>query len=270
LGKSFNYDTIDFYEFEESVNKDNITEILKFADGLNEGSIVVIDFKNTEEFDHDVCNIFHQFKQKLKLKSVEFTSVNINNALSKAFKNDRILDMFNAKNEPIKGPIKYTAKTRHIDINFIIPFVEAAKNVLKIQANIVMESEKPFEKESSIHASAYDIVGLISIVSSGFNGNIALCFPEKTFLNVCEGMLGEKYEKIDEEVEDAAGELLNIIFGVAKGELNDEEDYQIEMAIPIVLRAPGIKVKQTVGPTMVLPFKSLLGNMFIEIELVEK
>jgi chemotaxis protein CheX len=110
---------------------------------------------------------------------------------------------------------------------------------------------------------------LITIISDAFTGSISLCFDKRTFLNICENMLGDTYSEIDEEVEDAAAELLNIIFGKAKTDLNDKSGYNLKKAIPTIIKGPGIRVKQTTQPAIILPFESDAGTFTLEVELSE-
>ncbi len=83
-------------------------------------------------------------------------------------------------------------------------------------------------------------------------------------------MFDEENSEINEEIEDAAGEILNIIYGQAKAELNDQKGYQLKKAIPTVLTADKLKIRQQgPGPVVVLPFDSQAGKFHIEIEASE-
>ena len=78
-------------------------------------------------------------------------------------------------------------------------------------------------------------------------------------------MVGESHDNITEEVQDAAGELLNIIFGQAKTVLKGK-NYVLERAIPTVLVGEKLRIRyKTKIPTIVLPFESSAGSFHIEI-----
>ncbi len=177
---------------------------------------------------------------------------------------DGVQRIFNI--ESVETPRSPKSKST-IDVEFITPFIKATTEILKVQANIESTSGKPRMKDRD-EKSLCDIVGIISLVSNVFEGSISLVFKEEVFLKICESMLGEPYTEINDEIEDAAGELLNIIYGVAKAELNDKKSYKLEKAIPTVIRGPGVRVKQTVGPTIILPFETPVGTFQIEIEAV--
>ena len=61
-----------------------------------------------------------------------------------------------------------------------------------------------------------------------------------------------------------------MIFGAAKGQLNSQYDYQILKALPAVISGQKLKLKQSKGPTIVLPFTSSVGSFHLEIEVVDK
>lgn len=226
-----------------------------------------LNFSATLSVHRSFLQSLHQFKSTLDKKGIEVVSINMSEELKAKLANDGVLRMFNAQTQvAYKPPVKKPAPS--IDVKFIDPFIRATTQSLKIQAKIESQPGKPKLKTPVDALKFFDIVGIISLVSNAFNGSIALCFKKSVFLQLCENMLGEEYDEITDELEDAAGELLNIIFGVAKAELNATEGYKIHKAIPTVLRGDKIKVKQTKGPTIILPFATDFGDFQIEIEAI--
>ena len=154
------------------------------------------------------------------------------------------------------------------DINFVNPFLAATLNVLKVQAGIAAEPGKVFVKKDSDSMSG-DVSGVIGIVSDSFNGTVVITFPEKTFLNVMSGMLGEELTELNKDLVDGAGEITNMIFGQAKVSLNDR-GYGIKMALPTVISGKNHSLSAlSKGPMVVVPFKSSAGDFFVEICLSE-
>ncbi len=153
---------------------------------------------------------------------------------------------------------------RMLDTDFINPFLSATLHVLKVQANVSAENEKIYAKKPG-DKFVGDISGVIGIVSDTFNGSVIISFPEKTFLNVMSGMLGEEYTEITKDILDGAGELTNMIFGQAKIVLN-EKGYGIKTALPSVVTGKDHSLStSTKGTIVVVPFKSTAGNFFVEI-----
>lgn len=152
-----------------------------------------------------------------------------------------------------------------IDVNFINPFVMAVKVVMETQVRMPLTPCKPFLKKAGDQLPM-EIAGVIGLVSSEFRGSIAICFRAEVFLSVYQSMVGEKHEKITPEIEDAAGELLNMIFGQAKTVLNDQKGFNFEKALPTVLVGEKLKIRhQGPHPAIVLPFDSPAGAFHLEI-----
>lgn len=153
-----------------------------------------------------------------------------------------------------------------LDTNFLRPFFEGTAETLSVQCSVKVKAGKPFPKTpENMKGVQTDLAAIIGLTSSSFNGSIALCFPDATFLKVMGGMLGEDFEEIDEDLEDGAGELLNIIFGFAKRVLNDK-GYDIEKAIPSVVKGKDVKLQHlTEATAIIVPFASEAGKFHIEI-----
>lgn len=155
--------------------------------------------------------------------------------------------------------------SKSVDVDFLNPFIEGTVETLKIQCSIHCKTQKAVLKDDLPQPLVYDIAGVIGLTSPAFNGSIAICFPAKTFLAAMSNMIGEKCEEITKDVEDGAGELLNIIFGHAKKILNNK-GYALEKAIPTIIRGSQLEVKHLSSTkTIVLQFETDYGNFCIEI-----
>lgn len=151
-----------------------------------------------------------------------------------------------------------------VNVDFVNPFIDGAIETLRVQCSLECRP-RPVMLKAQAGPTNCDIAGVIGLTSRGFNGSIAICFPEKVFLGAMSRMLGEEFSQITPDLEDGAGELLNMIFGHAKKVLN-ERGYTLEKAIPTVVRGKGIEVKHlTATRTLLQPFETELGNFFIEI-----
>jgi chemotaxis protein CheX len=152
-----------------------------------------------------------------------------------------------------------------LDVEFVNPFIVGTINTLKVQCSMECTAQKPTLKENLPEPVKFDIAGVIGVTSETFTGSIAICFPEKVFLGAMSNMLGEECKEINKDLEDGAGELLNIIFGHAKTVLN-EKGYALAKAIPTIVRGQNLEVKHlTFATTLVLPFGTQFGNFYIEI-----
>lgn len=89
-----------------------------------------------------------------------------------------------------------------LDTDLINPFLNATLNVLKIQAGVEAKPGKIFMK-SDAQKSIGDIFGVIGLVSDSFSGLVNITFPEKVFLEIVSGMLGETYTEMSQDIVDA-------------------------------------------------------------------
>ena len=159
-----------------------------------------------------------------------------------------------------------TTQKNMFDPKFIDPFAQATKVTLETQIGFPTELLKPYVKAPQIKLQDVDIAGLINLTSPHFKGVIAVCFSTATFLNIYEKMLGERHKEITNDVKDAAGEIINIIFGQAKQTIAQKFGISLGMVIPTVLVGSNMEVVfKSDLPTIILPFKTDGGEFHLEI-----
>jgi chemotaxis protein CheX len=173
--------------------------------------------------------------------------------------------------KPISSIAEVSSKVQKqvskLDVTFVNPFIEGAVKTLSIQCQVTVTIDKPVLKTNSLKLPQIDILGIIGITSKAFSGNIVICFPQKVFLFIMSQMLGETYTEITKDLEDGAGEILNMIFGHAKTVLN-ENGHSFERAIPAIMRAPNISVTHlNERDAIILPFKCDGGDFYMEISM---
>ncbi|MCK6598490.1 MAG: chemotaxis protein CheX [Bdellovibrionaceae bacterium] len=153
-----------------------------------------------------------------------------------------------------------------LDKRLINSFVDGVASTLQTMANTPVTFGKPFVEPK--FAARGEIAGVVGMVSHDWKATLTLSFPKPAILSILENMLGEKFTDITDEVHDAVGELTNMIYGSAKGSLNDM-GYNFEMAIPTVIKGQFIMLQHTKSATLVIPFKLTQQNaeFFIEISV---
>jgi chemotaxis protein CheX len=224
---------------------------------------VVIDLGSLYEVTPSAIRNLSLFALDIRKKGKLFYLLHPTRSFAKTIMSKGLDRLFNPIDD--LSEIRNEAKKRKtIDVNFLNPFVEATTNTLKIQCSFDSVAGKP-EIKAADFSHPVDIAGVIGITSEGFTGSISICFTEKIFLKVMSNMLGEECNEINQEMEDGAGELLNIIFGQAKIVLN-QLGYSLEKAIPTIVRGKQLKVKHiTSYATFILPFRTDLGTFYMEI-----
>ena len=153
-----------------------------------------------------------------------------------------------------------------IKTDIVQPLAISVVEILKIQCSYLVEHKPPISGSENL-TSKTDIAAVIALSGSDVNGCIALCLPEKVFLALMGGMFGEKPTTINAEIQDGAGELLNIIFGTAKNVWN-ERGHAVEKAIPTIAIGRDLKLRHlTPIPTIILPFMSPDGEFHMELAI---
>lgn len=112
------------------------------------------------------------------------------------------------------------------------------------------------------------IVGKIDIDSMFFHGSLGIAFSGPVFLAIYEKMFGEACPEITDELQDAAAEFMNIIYGVTKAELNQRPGYDLKPLLPVALRGDALEGRyQSARAIVMIPFQCPLGLFRLEVAL---
>jgi chemotaxis protein CheX len=151
------------------------------------------------------------------------------------------------------------------DAKLVNAFIESTIAVLQTTASLKSSKEKIFLREKS--APSGDVSGFMPIVAASARGSMSVSFEAPCFLAVANRMLGEEHKEISPEIADAAAELCNQIFGMAKKALN-ECGYQIQPALPTVIQGARHSVQHdSKGPCVVVRFATEAGYFSVEASL---
>lgn len=154
-----------------------------------------------------------------------------------------------------------------MDVRLINPFINATMNVLSTMADVACTPQKPYLKEDD---KAVGIVTGIIALSGIINGTISVTFDKKSILKIVSNLFGEKFTQINDEVEDAVGELTNMISGQARREL-EELNIPLSAAIPSIICGKDHLVKHYADePKIAIPFETESGKFTIEVCLERK
>ncbi|WP_408095915.1 chemotaxis protein CheX [Peredibacter sp. HCB2-198] len=236
-------------------------------DGIsnNADGHIFLDCEHLTSFSKDWIRIFLRLQINLKSNEKSLKLIHVSPGLMTLLKKEGIDSTFKIAST-LKDAMDESGAPpkRTLDTEFINPFLTATLHVLSVQAQITAKAG-PIYKKKPTDSFYGDVSGVIGIVSDAFNGSVVISFPEKTFLNIMSGMLGEEYTEITKDILDGAGEITNMIFGQAKVVLN-EKGYGIKTAIPSVISGKDHSLQGiTKGPVIVVPFESTGGNFFVEI-----
>lgn len=155
-----------------------------------------------------------------------------------------------------------TISKKKIDTELINVFIDATMDVINemVPSCDLKYSAPQILKDCSIKDSIA-IRGRIDINSKSFKGSFYISFPANTYLKMYNAVLGESNSEINNENQDFAKELANIIYGKSKLVLNSL-GHNLEMVIPMLDKSTKIEEK---GPTIAIPYTSKYGSFYIKV-----
>ena len=148
-------------------------------------------------------------------------------------------------------------------IEYIEPFIKAARKVLKTMAFTDSKPKKPYLKEENEFRALGDISAIIEL-SGECRGSISVSFTQDSILHIADKMLGEKYENMNDDIADMVGEIVNMISGDARRELV-HLGMNFTAGIPNMVVGSDHEIKHNISErVIVIPFDTENGSFFIE------
>lgn len=150
-----------------------------------------------------------------------------------------------------------------MDVKFINPFLNAAVNVLKVMAFTDARPSKPYLKNE--RRARGDVTGITGI-SGDAEGSLSITFSAECIMGLMSNMFGDQIDEINQEVEDAVGEITNMICGDARRQLSENGGYKLSATIPTVISGTNHTVKHiSEGPFLAIPFETDAGPFTVEV-----
>lgn len=149
-----------------------------------------------------------------------------------------------------------------MDVRFVNAFLEGTINVLKTMAFVEPRAGKPYLKQDNIAVG--DISGIIGLTGAA-RGSLALSFSGSCILRVVSNMLGEEITDLNADIQDAVGEITNMISGAARKNL-ESKGFNIIAAIPTVVFGKGHSIIHVMGgPSIIIPFETDYGPFVVDV-----
>ena len=149
-----------------------------------------------------------------------------------------------------------------MDVRYINPFINATLNVLETMAYTKAVAGRPYLKKNRVAPG--DVSGVIGLTGD-VSGSISVSFTEKSILAIVSSMFGEEMKILNEEIEDAVGEITNMISGQARQEL-EGLGMSLRAAIPTVIMGKNHTITHvTTHPIIAIPFTTANGGFAIEV-----
>lgn len=147
------------------------------------------------------------------------------------------------------------------NIEVASPFIKATLVILSTMAGITATVGKPYVKKTKIaHGDVSAIVG----VTGDKRGSIAVSFSKACAIAIVRGMLGEDIQDILHDVQDAVGEITNMISGQARAGLS-EMGISLQGSTPTVVLGENHIISHTAHAQIIaIPFSTNAGNFAVE------
>jgi len=147
-----------------------------------------------------------------------------------------------------------------VDVRYVNPFIGAVQHLFQTMLGTDIVFSKPTTKE--YHALTPDISATIRFTGGG-DGSVALCFPNRSALQIANKFAGDEIEANSEDLADALGELANIVAGQAKASM---DGMNITISLPEVVCGKNNQPSESnKAASLVLPCDSQLGRFWVEV-----
>ncbi|HEX9081988.1 MAG TPA: chemotaxis protein CheX, partial [Holophagaceae bacterium] len=133
-----------------------------------------------------------------------------------------------------------------------------------MMASVTAEKTGLAVKEDLI--TTYDISAIIGLTGDT-SGSIILSFPKALACRIASNMLMEEIPELNQSVEDAVGEIGNIVVGDARRILI-QDGFSLSISVPTVVVGTGHKISRSGDvPCIAIPFNTPYGEFEVNVGL---
>ncbi|PIE58474.1 MAG: chemotaxis protein CheX [Desulfobulbus propionicus] len=131
---------------------------------------------------------------------------------------------------------------------------------------VMMEIELTDKIMDSMDPLQESITGMVGLAGT-HKGLLAVHVPKAVATAITGNFLGVEVDEINEDVEDAIGEIANMLGGNLKSILSDKGK-DIKLSLPSTISGESYNFKsQADVETLVLEFKTSVGKFYVDVEL---
>ncbi|MDR2102648.1 MAG: chemotaxis protein CheX [Treponema sp.] len=143
---------------------------------------------------------------------------------------------------------------------YIQPFIEVCRNVFKEFIQCDLTAERPYFSEKDA-LNEWDISSVIGLTGEA-RGAVVISMKKELAIRLTDQITGTAHAQLDDEVVDAIGEIVNIIAGNVKKNL--EETFRLVISLPTIVQGKEHTIKWPVGNTRIIciPFKIFENDFF--------
>lgn len=146
---------------------------------------------------------------------------------------------------------------------FINPFVASTTHVFKTMFSTDLNRGQIFlRRPDQTHGGMSGVIGLTGMAT----GTVAILVSDATALKITGRFLGMEVDSVNEDVVDCVGEVINMVAGNAKAQL---EQYKLSISLPSIVRGKDhlIDFPKDITP-ICIPFDSDIGDLMVQVGFV--
>jgi chemotaxis protein CheX len=144
---------------------------------------------------------------------------------------------------------------------YIQPFIDVCKNVFHEFLGCDLSADRPyFEVKETINE--WDISAVIGLTGEA-RGAVVISMKTALAIRLTDILSGSSHTNLDEEVVDAIGEIVNIIAGNVKKNL--EESFRLIISLPTIVQGKEHIIKWPTGQARIIciPFNIFENETFV-------
>lgn len=131
---------------------------------------------------------------------------------------------------------------------------------------VMMEISVAGESIKKLGPLKQSITGMVGLAGT-HKGILAVHFPKQIALDVTSSFLGMDVEEMNEDVQDAIGEIANMLGGNLKTILSDRGK-DIQLSLPSTISGDAYNFSsQADTEQLIIPFQAPSGIFYVEVEL---
>ncbi len=150
-------------------------------------------------------------------------------------------------------------------VEYINPFIESTLKSLEMMAQITAARDNLALKQDLI--TTYDISAIVSLTGE-VEGSIIVSMPAQLACKVSSNLLMEECTTVDKNVQDAIGEMGNIIVGDARRALV-AMGKSVTISLPNIILGQGHVIARKGIPCIAIPFSTDFGPFEVNVGLKE-
>jgi len=131
---------------------------------------------------------------------------------------------------------------------------------------VMMDISQDGEPTDELGPMKDSITGMVGLAGT-HKGMLAVHFPNSLALAITTSFLGMEVDEINEDVQDAVGEIANMLGGNVKTILSDKGK-DIQLSLPSTISGEEYMfMSQNEADQVVIPFTAAAGTFHVELEL---